>query len=151
MQQHASTYSVLKHTLDPCGGVKRSKHCFTESSHVAYQINGNGTQEYHASTYFVLTHSPTPKWGQKVTTFLAHQSSQGELIVWDSSRRASVRQSTLLNINISETSWPIIIKFHQKHHWGRGLTVLGFRLDLIRTLVSMATDSSHRVIMGKIL
>ena len=80
---------------------------------------------------------------------------QGELIVWDSSRRPcvrpSVRQFTLSNMNISETSWPIIIKFHQKHHWGRGLIALGFGLDRIRTLVSMATDSSHRVIMGKIL
>ena len=62
-----------------------------------------------------------------------------------------VRASTLSNINISETSWPIIIKFHQEHHWGAGFTVLGFGLDRIRTLVSMATDSSHRVIMGKIL
>ena len=65
--------------------------------------------------------------------------------------RASVRPSTLSNINISETSWPIIIKFNQKHHLGGGLTALGFGLDRTRTLVSVATDSSHRVIMGKIL
>ena len=64
---------------------------------------------------------------------------------------ASVSPSTLSNINISETSWPIMIKFHQEHHWGGGLTVLGFPLSRIRTLVSMATDSSHRVIMGNIL
>ena len=86
---------------------------------------------------------------------LPEPKAQGELIVWDTSRRPSVRpsvrRSTLSNINISETSWPIIIKFHQKHHWGGGLTALGFRLDRNRTLVSMATDSSHRVIMGKIL
>ena len=63
----------------------------------------------------------------------------------------SVRSFTLSNINISETSLPIIIKFHQNHHWGGGLTALGFRLDRMRTLVSMATDSSHRVIMWKIL
>ena len=56
---------------------------------------------------------------------------------------------TRSNINISETSWLIIIRFHQKHHWGGGLTVLGFWLDRIRTLVSMATDRSHRVIMGE--
>ena len=31
-----------------------------------------------------------------------------------------------------------------------GLTALDFALDWIRTLVSMAIDSSHRVIMGKI-
>ena len=77
--------------------------------------------------------------------------AQGELIVWDSSRRACVRPCVRPNIDISETSRPIIIKFYQEHHWGGGLTVLGFCLDRIRTLVSMATDSSHRVIMGKIL
>ena len=61
-----------------------------------------------------------------------------------------VRASTLSNINISETSRPIIIKFHQEHHWGGGLTVLCFGLDRSE-LVSMATDSSHRVIIGKTL
>ena len=45
--------------------------------------------------------------------------AQGELKVWDSSH-ASVRASTLSNMNISETSRPIIIKFHQKHLWGGG-------------------------------
>ena len=65
--------------------------------------------------------------------------------------RVSVRPSTLSNINISETSWPILIKFHQKHHWGRGLAALGFGPDRIQNLVSMATDSSHRVIMGETL
>ena len=57
---------------------------------------------------------------------LPEPKAQGELIVWDSSRRPSVRQSTLSNINISETSRPIIIKFHQEHHWGGGLSALGF-------------------------
>ena len=77
--------------------------------------------------------------------------AQGELIVWDLSRRASVCVSTLSSINISETRLPIIIKFHQEHHSGGALTVLCFGLDQIRTLVSMATDSSHMVTMGKIL
>ena len=63
--------------------------------------------------------------------------------------RPCVRASTLSNMNISETSWPIFIKFHLEHNWGRGLTALGFGLDRIRTLVSMATDSSHGVIIGK--
>ena len=63
--------------------------------------------------------------------------------------RPSIRLSTLSNINISETSRPIVIKFHKKHHWGGGLAALGFGPDRMRTLVSMATDSSHRVIMGK--
>ena len=67
--------------------------------------------------YLMFFSSPEPK---------AH----GELKVWDSSRRPSVRLSvrpfTLSNMNISETSGPIIIKFHQEHHWGGGLTALGF-------------------------
>ena len=36
-----------------------------------------------------------------------------------------------------------------EHHWGGGKAALGFNADQIRTLVSMATDSSHRVIMGE--
>ena len=62
---------------------------------------------------------------------------------------ASVRASTLSNMNISETSRPITTKFYLKHHWGGGKAALGFDADQIRTLVSMATDSSHRVIMGE--
>ena len=46
---------------------------------------------------------------------------------------------------------PIITKFYLKHHWRGGLIALGFGLGRIGTLVSMATNSSHRVIMGKIL
>ena len=92
----------------------------------------------HSSSF--IFSSPEPK-------------AQGELIVWDSSRRPSVCPCVSPCVqnfkHISETCWPIIIKFHQKHHWGGGLTALGFRLDRIRTLVSMATDSSHRVIMGE--
>ena len=65
--------------------------------------------------------------------------------------RPWVRLSTLLNINISETSGPIATKFYLKHHWGGGKAALCFGPDRIGTLVSMATDSSHRAIMGKIL
>ena len=92
-------------------------------------------------------------------TFLAHLSQRliGELIVYRSSRRlsvracvrASVRALTLSNMNISATSRPIKMKFYLKHHWGGGKPSVGFDPDRIRTLVSMATDSSHRVIMGK--
>ena len=77
--------------------------------------------------------------------------AQGELIVWDPSRRPCVRASTLSNMNISETSGAIVIKFHLEHNWGGGLIALGFGLDQITSLVSMATYNSHRVIMGKTL
>ena len=86
---------------------------------------------------------------------LAHLSRRliGELIVYRSSRRAlvrlSVRPLTLSNMNISATSWPIGMKFYLKHYLGGGKALVPFDPDLIRTLVSMATDSSHRVIMKK--
>ena len=90
----------------------------------------------------MLFSSPEPK---------AH----GELIVYQSSRRLSVCLCvcvfTFSNMNISETSGPIATKFYLKHHWVGGKAALGFGADRIGTLVSMATDSSHRVIMGKML
>ena len=47
-------------------------------------------------------------------------------------------------MNISETNGLIATKFYLKHHLGGGLAALGFGPDRIRTLVSMATESSHR-------
>ena len=55
----------------------------------------------------------------------------------------------LSNTNTSAISQPITIKFYQKHYWGGGQVTLGFVLGWKRTLVSMATDSSHRLTMGK--
>ena len=81
--------------------------------------------------------------------------AHGELIVYQSNWRLCVCVyvcvSTLSNINISETCGPIANKFYLKHHWGDGKAALGFRPDRIGTLVPMATDSSHRVIMRKML
>ena len=64
---------------------------------------------------------------------------------------SDVRVLTLSNMNICAISGPIATKFDLKHHWGGGKAALGFGPDWIRTLVSMAIDSSHRVIMVKIL
>ena len=92
------------------------------------------------------------------TPFLAHLSRRlkGELIVYPCSgvrrrcrRRRRRRCPPFSNMNISETSGPIAIKFYLKHHWGGGKAAWGFGADQFRTLVSMATDSSHRVIMGE--
>ena len=52
-------------------------------------------------------------------------------------------------MNIFETSGPIATKFYLKHHWVGGKDALSFGPDQTRTLVSMATDSSHRAIMGE--
>ena len=58
---------------------------------------------------------------------------------------------TFSNSNISATSGQIVTKFYLNHHWGGRKAALGFGPDWIGNLVSMATDSSHRVIMGKML
>ena len=98
---------------------------------------------------------------QYCCTCLAHLSRRlkGELIVYPCSgvRRCRRRRrrrrrrccSPFPNINISEVGRPIAIKFYLKHHWGGEKDAWGFGADQFRTLVSMATDSSHRVIMGK--
>ena len=52
-------------------------------------------------------------------------------------------------MNISAASRLVTVKFYQKHHWGWGKPALGLGLDRIRTLVSMAIDSSHMLIMGE--
>ena len=57
--------------------------------------------------------------------------------------------STFSNINISATNRPITMKFYQMHHWDRKKAALGFGPDRIKTLVSMAIDSSHSFIMEK--
>ena len=62
--------------------------------------------------------------------------------------RVSVRPLILSNMNISTTSGPIVTSFYLKHHWGRGKAAICFGPDRIGTLVSMPTDSSHRLIMG---
>ena len=71
------------------------------------------------------------------------------MIVEPMSMRPYVRASTLSNTNITAASQPIAIKFYQKHLWGGGKVALGFGPGWIRTLVSMTTDSSHRLTMGK--
>ena len=58
---------------------------------------------------------------------------------------------TLLNLNISEASWPTLIKFNVKHHWGGEKVAYGFGADWIKTLISMATDSPHWLTIGKIM
>ena len=67
------------------------------------------------------------------------------------SDRPCVRPSvfTLSNMNISKTNGSIATKFYLKHHLGGGFAALGFGPDRIRTLVSMATESSNRVITVK--
>ena len=59
--------------------------------------------------------------------------------------------STISNINIFATSGPITTKFYLKHHLVGGKDAFGFGPDWIRTLVSMPTESSLRVIIKKMV
>ena len=86
---------------------------------------------------------------------LAHLSRRigrhpSSVVVRPSVRPSSVRRpSTISKKNISEASRPILIKFNVNHNWVGGLMALGFGADCIKIVVSMATDRSHRLTMGK--
>ena len=64
--------------------------------------------------------------------------------------------SVCLSVNIFKleyfrNQWVNRNKFYLNHHWGGIKAALGFGPGRIGTLVSMATDSSHRVIIGTML
>ena len=52
----------------------------------------------------------------------------------------------IFKLEYLRNEWTNIIKKFLNHHWGGGKAALGFGPDRIGTLVSMTTDSSHRVI-----
>ena len=71
---------------------------------------------------------------------------------------ASVRASVRASVNIFKLEYlrnqwanPNNILTEPSLGWGEGCIRFCFGPDQIGTLVSMATDSSHRVIMGKML
>ena len=69
---------------------------------------------------------------------------------------SSVCLSGCVSVNIFKLEylckqWANCNEIYLNHHWGGGKAAFGFGPDRIRTLVSMATDSSHRVIMEKML
>ena len=57
----------------------------------------------------------------------------------------------IFKLEYLRNQWASRDQILSEHHWGGGKAALGFGPDRIGTLVSMATDSSHRVIMGKML
>ena len=94
--------------------------------------------------------------GRRTTDADGRTPDHGYIIVypWSGVRPSAsvVRRpsaSTISNMNISATNRRITMKFYQKHHWDGGKAALGFWPDRIGTLVTMATESSHRLIMEK--
>ena len=63
MQQHASTYYALTHTLEPWGLGQRSKH-FLKVVMLHIKLKGM-EHRAHATTYSVLTHTLVPCGGVK--------------------------------------------------------------------------------------
>ena len=87
-----------------------------------------------------------------VYKLLAHLSRRliGELIVYPCSGvRPSVRRpsSTISKIFFSETAGPIVLILYIHHLQVGGKNNCVFCFDRIRTLVTMATYASHRLIM----
>ena len=89
---------------------------------------------------FIIFSSPEPK-------------SPSELIGWDSSQRQSVCSSLspIFKHEYLRDQLANLDQISSGALLGCVLVAIGFGLDQIRTLVSMATYSSHRVIMGEIL
>ena len=56
-----------------------------------------------------------------------------------------------MSLNFGKFATELLPLIDVRNNWGGGKAALGFGPDRIGTLVSMATDSSHRVIMGKML
>ena len=82
--------------------------------------------------------------------------AHGELIVYQSSRRSSVCASVRASVHTfkhyylhNQQAFSNQILSEALLGWGKAS--LGFGPDWFGTLVSMATESPHRVIMGKIL
>ena len=93
---------------------------------------------------------------QATLSFLAHLSRRlkGELIVYRLIRRPCVSASVCPSVNIFKleylrNQWANRNQILSEASWDEGLIALGFGPGRIGTLVSMATNSSHRVIMGK--
>ena len=121
------------------------------------------THKRHTSSSFLtfnkISQASVSSWLQvtsntdSVGTLLAHLSRRGlqdrQSSVVVRRRPSIVRPSTISKKNISEASRPILIKFNVNHNWVGGLMALGFGADCIKIVVSMATDRSHRLTMGK--
>ena len=55
----------------------------------------------------------------------------------------------ITSVNISRSSWPVLIKLYMYHCWDGGLTAYNVGTDLFKTVVIMATERSHRHTVGE--
>ena len=121
MQQHDSKYFVRRQILDSgcevevndaCSNMVASilpidtpstlivwlkgKNFFSESSHVAYQIKGNGAKSTMQAVIFCPYTHPRPLgWGQKVKAFFSESSHVAYQVKWNHASTYSVLTHTL--------------------------------------------------------
>ena len=76
--------------------------------------------------------------------------AQDELIVWDSSWRLCVCPCVRPCVHTFKHEY-LLDQLADRNQISSGALLRGFGPDRIRTLNPMATDSPHRVIMGKTL
>ena len=124
-----------------------------------YYLDSKGddltAQIYRLICSFVVNKALIRLWGCAIWSAVlsAHLRLNRRLSRWaySISQWSAVRlSSTLSNFNTAEARWLVLIKFYMimNHHWGWGKAALGYGADWIKTLVSMKTKSSHRLIMG---
>ena len=109
---------------------------------------------YGASRYRLETLCMDFSWKNSRRVFLAHLSRRlkDEIIVYQASRRLSVCLSVyIFKLKYLRNQWANRNQILSEASLGRGLIALGFGPGRIGALVSMATNSSHRVIMGRML
>ena len=69
------TILARRHTRNAWVWSKGQNIFFSESSHVAYQIKGNGSQTTMQAHIMYFHTTSIPRWGQKVKTFFLTESS----------------------------------------------------------------------------
>ena len=83
MPQHASTYFVFSHTLDPWGGVKCQKHFYLKVVILHIKLMGMEHRAPCKHIYCPYTHPRSLGWGQKFRFFtessrVAYQIKENE-------------------------------------------------------------------------
>ena len=113
-------------------------------------LHGAHTHFFWISTMSVQTHIELHMYQKNLSNlFLANLSRRliGELIVYPCS---VVRpSSTISKIFFSQTAWLIVLILHIHHLQVGGKNNCVFCFDRIRTLVTMVTYASHRLIREK--
>ena len=96
-----------------------------------------------------ITFGSNDKPGLTMTYFTARSNFATYAFTWE--YVAMMDSLEIISSPEPKAHGELIVYQSSRRHWVGGKDALGFGPDRIRTLVSMVTDSSHRVILGKML